>query len=69
VGTLTDALTDYRMINESYEFRFQYQDNLVSYGDVGSDIYESLRIRGQTLLRERIFRIILELRHHQIYTA
>jgi hypothetical protein len=38
VATLTDAITDYRIINDAYELKFQYQDNLVSYGGVGSDI-------------------------------
>jgi hypothetical protein len=38
VGTLTDINTDYRIINDAYELKFQYQDNLVSYGGVGSDI-------------------------------
>ena len=38
VGTLTDTNTDYRMINDNFELKFQYQDNLVSYGGVGSDI-------------------------------
>jgi hypothetical protein len=38
VGTLTDTITDYRIINDAYELKFQYQDNLVSYGGVGSDI-------------------------------
>jgi len=38
VGTLTDAITDYRIINDAYELKFQYQDNLVSYGGAGSDI-------------------------------
>jgi hypothetical protein len=38
VGTLTDTITDFRIINDNYELKFQYQDNLVSYGGVGSDI-------------------------------
>jgi hypothetical protein len=38
VGALTDTITDYRIINDAYEMKFQYQDNLVSYGATGSDI-------------------------------
>jgi hypothetical protein len=38
VGTLTDTNTDYRMINDNFELKFQYQDNLVSYGATTSHI-------------------------------
>jgi len=38
VGTLTDTNTDYRMINDNFELKFQYQDNLVSYGATASHI-------------------------------
>jgi hypothetical protein len=38
VGTLNDINTDYRIINDTYELKFQYQDNLVSYGSTASDI-------------------------------
>jgi hypothetical protein len=39
VGTSTDVNTDYRIINDAYELKFQYQDNLVSYGATESDIF------------------------------
>jgi hypothetical protein len=38
VGTLTDTNTDYRIINDNFELKFQYQDNLVSYGATASHI-------------------------------
>ena len=38
-GTDIDTYADYRLINESGTFKFQYEDEAFAYNDVGTDLY------------------------------
>ena len=38
-GTLLDAYTDFRLINDSGTFKLQYENNLLGYGDTGTDVF------------------------------
>jgi hypothetical protein len=40
-GTANDAFTDFRLISETGLFKLQYENNIVAYGDSGTDLLSS----------------------------